>query len=156
MMGHPDYVPWRKVLFDNEARPRALFTLWMACHNRLATKSRLMKFGMLTEEKCVFCCETETQNHLLFECAVMKDIWCGVLQWINVIHEPQKWDNEIKLMIQMSKKNSWRSKLLRIAFAETVYACWNYRNEKVFRDNDNKVTTTCIDRYKKYYRYHNL
>lgn len=31
-------VQWRKLMFNNVARPMTLFMLWMTCHNRLATK----------------------------------------------------------------------------------------------------------------------
>lgn len=30
-------VHWRKIWYVDSARPRALFTLWMVCHDRLAT-----------------------------------------------------------------------------------------------------------------------
>lgn len=32
MKGGRAKVDWRKLLYANLARPRALFTLWMACH----------------------------------------------------------------------------------------------------------------------------
>lgn len=37
-------VEWMKIMYDNPMRPRALFTLWMDCHDRLATKERLSHF----------------------------------------------------------------------------------------------------------------
>ena len=62
-------VPWRKLFFSNLARPRAKFVFWTACHGRLATKVRMMKFGLLSDTKCNFCDHLETIDHLLFECA---------------------------------------------------------------------------------------
>lgn len=38
LQGDRTTVTWRKLFFSNYARPHALFTLWMACHERLATK----------------------------------------------------------------------------------------------------------------------
>lgn len=73
-------VPWRKLFFSNLARPRAKFVFWTACHGRLATKVRMMKFGLLSDTKCNFCDHLETIDHLLFECAEMKDVWIQILE----------------------------------------------------------------------------
>ncbi|XP_058755421.1 uncharacterized protein LOC131628600 [Vicia villosa] len=40
-------VDWRNLMRNNYARPRALITLWLGCHRRLATKDRLVKMGMI-------------------------------------------------------------------------------------------------------------
>lgn len=48
-------VQWKKVLYNNVARPRVLVVMWLACHERLATKERLHIFGMLDNDKCCFC-----------------------------------------------------------------------------------------------------
>ncbi|XP_058756749.1 uncharacterized protein LOC131629962 [Vicia villosa] len=47
-------VAWRKVLFHNMARPRAMHILWRACHNSLTTNERLCRFGMLANMECYF------------------------------------------------------------------------------------------------------
>lgn len=40
-------VPWKGLMYGGFARPRARFTLWLACQDRLATKERLCHFGIL-------------------------------------------------------------------------------------------------------------
>lgn len=67
-------VSWRKVFYNNSARHRALFILWMACHERLATKERLMRFEMVDDDNCCFCRDRETLNHLFFQCSEMNMI----------------------------------------------------------------------------------
>lgn len=47
-------VGWRKVFYGNTTRPWDLCTIWLACHNRLATKDRLCNFGVLNEDCCYF------------------------------------------------------------------------------------------------------
>ncbi|XP_058747133.1 uncharacterized protein LOC131620133 [Vicia villosa] len=59
-------VSWRRIMYGNDARPRAIFTTWMACHGRLATKERLVCFGILNSAECVFCTGVEDIQHLLF------------------------------------------------------------------------------------------
>lgn len=65
---NPQDVNWRKIFYNSAARPRYLFILWMACHERLATKNILVRFSMLVDDKCCFCRERETITHLFFQC----------------------------------------------------------------------------------------
>lgn len=43
-------VSWKKISCNNPTRPQTLFTLWVACHGRLATKDRLVTFRMTNDE----------------------------------------------------------------------------------------------------------
>lgn len=62
LMEQQQPVSWRKMFFDNGAIPRAQFI------PRLATKSRLHRFGLLDNTTYFFCQEEETLNHLFFYC----------------------------------------------------------------------------------------
>ncbi|XP_058726253.1 uncharacterized protein LOC131597580 [Vicia villosa] len=129
-------VEWRYLMYDNEARPRAVFTMWLACHGRLATKARLMKFGMLDNKDCMFCATEEDLNHLRFDCSVTRDIWRTVLRWQQLDHNPLDWEQELKWIVHNCKGKSWKQRLLKTAFAETIYACWIYRNAIVYNTHD--------------------
>lgn len=56
----------RKLLFNNVARPRACFTLWLVCQNRLTTKDKLYRFGMIDNKCYGFCDQRKTIQHFLF------------------------------------------------------------------------------------------
>ncbi|KAK2424475.1 hypothetical protein QL285_034829 [Trifolium repens] len=88
-------VDWKVTMYRNVARPRAIFTFWMACHGRLPTKNRLCKFGVTTDGKCCFCSQAESLNHLFFGCPSMKVVWYRVLRWMNFDHVPLEWDEEL-------------------------------------------------------------
>jgi hypothetical protein len=45
----------RTLFYGNLARPRALVNLWLACNERLATRDRLHKFGLIDAISCCFC-----------------------------------------------------------------------------------------------------
>ncbi|CAL5201029.1 unnamed protein product [Lathyrus oleraceus] len=47
-------VPWKSLFYGNLARPRAKTNLWLPCNERLATKSRLYRFGMVDNPNVVF------------------------------------------------------------------------------------------------------
>jgi hypothetical protein len=87
-------VVWRHNMYQNMARPRALFVFWLACHCRLPTKDRLQKFGVFVDQKCCFCHKEENINHLFFGCTELKSIWQKVLGWLQVDHVPMEWNEE--------------------------------------------------------------
>lgn len=61
-------VDWRHLFYRTLARHRALYVFWLACHNRLATKERTKRFGMLGDDCCNFCSHIETTKHIFFAC----------------------------------------------------------------------------------------
>lgn len=82
-------VSWYKMLLSNCARPREKMIFWLACHNRLAAKNRLVKLGLLNDSKCIFCGKEETIQHLFFECDEIRKVWCSIVHWIQVHHYPK-------------------------------------------------------------------
>lgn len=41
-------------LVIEKVEPSSQFILWLACNDKLATKERMHRFGMLAENHCVF------------------------------------------------------------------------------------------------------
>ncbi|XP_058766071.1 uncharacterized protein LOC131639605 [Vicia villosa] len=89
MNDHENLVDWRSIFHRYLARPMANFITWMLCHEKLATKDRLMRFKLITDSVCSICkTADETIAHLFFECMENKEVWCQVLQWIDKDHRP--------------------------------------------------------------------
>ncbi|CAK8534005.1 unnamed protein product [Lathyrus sativus] len=130
-MDEPDVV-WNHMFSTTIARPRALFTLWMTCHRRLATKERLKKFGITTDDKCNFCNNEETIDHLFFQCPLFQSCWQDILRWMGIHRTLCDWREELNWIIHQCKGKGWRKCLLRSAIVETVYEIWKYRNHTVF------------------------
>ncbi|XP_058734050.1 uncharacterized protein LOC131605746 [Vicia villosa] len=129
---HPK-VEWRVLMRKNYARPRGVFTMWLACNKRLATKTRLQKFGVQTDLKCIFCDCHETIQHFLFECRETNEIWEQVLRWLNMKHKVQGWEQELSWLTKVCKSRNWRSNIVKVAIAETIYEIWKNRNDRVFQ-----------------------
>lgn len=69
-------VEWRVLLRRNVPRPRAIFTTWLTCHGRMATKDKLKRFNVISDSNCSFChTEEETIAHLFFACRYTSEIW---------------------------------------------------------------------------------
>lgn len=83
-------INWKKIFLNNVAQPIAQFVMWLAFHERLATKERLCTFGMEYNTNCCFCPQVESIQHIMFGCNEMKKIWKNVLSWIQMNHEPEE------------------------------------------------------------------
>lgn len=59
-------VQWRKILYENVARPKVNHVLWMGCHERLDTKDMMNRFGLLDNATYCFCREEKLYNILCF------------------------------------------------------------------------------------------
>ncbi|XP_058732853.1 uncharacterized protein LOC131604429 [Vicia villosa] len=140
-------VDWYELITGNNARPRAVTCLWIACHRKLATKDRLVKWGMLIDSKCSLCEEEENIDHLFFVCEKLKMVWQAILQWIQVDHQPLSWDNEVLWLRNYYKGKGKRVWVMRIAIAETIYHCWNWRNAMCFDGNfdSNNIVNNIIE-----------
>lgn len=89
-------VPWADQVWNKFSLPRTAFLHWLIMWQRLPTKARLHKFGLIDCNLCVFCkLAPETHGHLLCSCSVLKLImqeflkvmglrmYCSTLnQWI--------------------------------------------------------------------------
>lgn len=56
---------WKGLFHNILAWPRAILPFWITSHNRLPTKVRLKRFGMVDDDKCIFCPAVETTKHLV-------------------------------------------------------------------------------------------
>ncbi|XP_058776968.1 uncharacterized protein LOC131651320 [Vicia villosa] len=125
-------VPWFRIFCGNIARPRALITLWLACHGKLPTRSRLFRFGIVNYATCCFCSKEETIDHILFECNETSRIWKQVLDWLGIAHDPKPWSEELCWLMQQCRGKSVRATMLKLALAESVYGVWQLRNSVSF------------------------
>ncbi|CAK8568890.1 unnamed protein product [Lathyrus sativus] len=95
-------VEWRNLVYGNNARPRANFMLWLACHGRLATKDRL------------------------------HNVWTKILRWAQINHTPGNWHSKLKWLIQHTKGKGVRVAVIKMAISKTIYEIWQARNKSIF------------------------
>lgn len=118
LRGEKVVVSWRTMLYNNLARPRSLFVLWLSCWGRLFKKDRLARFGISTDGLCCFCGDAESVDHLFFYCAFTRQIWNQILNWIGIHHISAIWNLESVWLSRECAKKGWRRKVLKIAVAE--------------------------------------
>ncbi|XP_058752185.1 uncharacterized protein LOC131625336 [Vicia villosa] len=141
-------VSWSSLIQHNQARPRSVVCLWLACQDHLATKVRLKRLGLMQSEQCSFCNEApEDFNHLLIDCRICSVIWKDILQWLHIRHTPLNWMEEIKWLTSHTCGKGFKQNMLKLSIAEAVYALWIYRNTNIF-DRNNVDDTNSVVRKK--------
>jgi len=73
-------------LWNLKAMPSALFYVWRALLNRIATKQNLHKRGVtLGDTLCVLCGrEEETTTHILLLCRESSKVWNMCFSWMGI------------------------------------------------------------------------
>ncbi|CAL5199297.1 unnamed protein product [Lathyrus oleraceus] len=123
-------------------------TMWLACHGRSATKQRLFRFAIIFYNRCCFRAhEEEYNNYMMFLCPKTVSIWTKILEWIQIKHNPQLWDEELKWLSKSTKDKGWRSSTLKLAATETFNGVWKYSNDICYGNvvDKTKIMDNIID-----------
>lgn len=133
LIDNPTRVNWKCLMFRNEARPKATFTMWLHLQDRLLIGERLSKWGILVDAGCAFCQErVESRSHLFCECDFVRNIWCRVMSWLQrQRYAAKSWDQHLKWAIQNGKGRSQEAKMFKLVYAETIHAIWLERNQRI-------------------------
>lgn len=120
----------------------------MTLHRRLATVDRLEKWGIHTDQACSLCDSgnTETHDHLFFECPYLESLWQGLLRWMNFNRMLHNWEHEVQWLYDRVNNRNPRKSILGVVFAAVVYNIWMERNERRFRQSsmDAKIRARLI------------
>ena len=69
-------ISWHQLVWFKHSIPRHSFVLWMLCLNRLNTKDRLVKWGVISDPWCPLCTTAyESCEHLFFQCNYAAYVW---------------------------------------------------------------------------------
>lgn len=134
-LGELEHMDWKKLLFSNYARTRAIFILWLTIRGRLQTKDKLIWYDINVDARCMFCSDEETMEHLFFGYNKTSGVWKNILAWVGYSRIPSTWTNESALLITEMRKKGWRRYILKVAIAETVYVVWRMRNDLIFNQH---------------------
>jgi hypothetical protein len=101
---------------------------WLALHNRLSTRDRLTRRGIIDDATCPFGCQTEEiLTHLLFQCPHTSSMWRNFqIQNTQAIQNVQGAITNPRHMPPQPRKE-WATLFIAIA-----WNIWLTRNRKVF------------------------
>ncbi|XP_070009263.1 uncharacterized protein [Nicotiana sylvestris] len=134
ILGSYNKVAWRTLMFHNEARPKAIFTMWMKCHGRLMTTDRLANWGIQANTSCCLCNEiVESHAHLFGECKFTNIVWGRLMQWIQISVSPSlSYTQKMAWIIKQAKGRSCKTKIVKMVYSEHIHGIWMERNNRIF------------------------
>ncbi|XP_019241628.1 PREDICTED: uncharacterized protein LOC109221617 [Nicotiana attenuata] len=116
LLGSHNKVEWRSLMFHNQARPKAVFTIWIQCHGRLLTADRLIKWGIQVSPRCSLCCSAdESHLHLFGKCSFSRRVWWRLLRWLQIWDAPvNSWSQVVTWLILQSKGKWCKARILKM------------------------------------------
>lgn len=124
-------------IWKNICPPKVELFVWMAVQNCFASKSVLVRRGMLASEfeACPLCNNAnETPNHLLLLCDCAWKVWSAILAWWKF-----EWICTPNLLALLQFWNIFKFKSLERllwlgCFYAVMWTIWTSRTEKVFNN----------------------
>ncbi|XP_020260934.1 uncharacterized protein LOC109837204 [Asparagus officinalis] len=127
-------VPWADTVWESSNLPKHSFILWLAIQNRLLTKDRLLKRGVIQSNHCSLCeGGSESHKHLYFDCSFSMTVWNGVMEWLKFSWRTCDWRLLLDWYCNSLKVKGSKLKVKRMAIAAVVYYIWKERNERIFK-----------------------
>ncbi|KAI8529925.1 hypothetical protein RHMOL_Rhmol11G0013000 [Rhododendron molle] len=125
-------VVWHKLVWFSAHIPKSSFITWLAIQNRLSTADRLVMFGMNLSPQCSFCQESESHDHLFFNCTFSQQVWCTILSKIHVSWHSRSWHEWVTFLSKVKGK-AFHAVVTKLVFTTTVYHVWMERNVRKFQ-----------------------
>ncbi|KAL2896507.1 LINE-1 reverse transcriptase-like protein [Bienertia sinuspersici] len=120
---------WEVIVWSKLAIPKHKFIAWLCMRNRLMTKPRLMKLGVIDDDQCLNCASAaQTQAHLFGECAYVCQCVQEIKRWLQI---STSHDSIPKLMLWASRRrglSKTRRSVIGAAFKALLYGVWGERN----------------------------
>jgi len=108
--------------------------IWRLFLRRIPTRANLRRRSVqIPSDLCPLCeSEVETENHLFYSCAKIKDIWSWVVNWCNINNSPHSSLNQLLFNFLNCANSKKKQKLLEALTGSVVWFIWKARNDVVF------------------------
>ncbi|XP_020255101.1 uncharacterized protein LOC109832062 [Asparagus officinalis] len=126
-------VRWRNTIWGGLNYPKHSFICWLTIQDRLQTKDRLMRRGIINENKCTLCSGQENRDHLFFGCPFSSEIWNQVMLWLQFKWRSCNWRCLLDWYCNKPRGRGDKVKIKRLAFTTTLYKIWCERNYRIFK-----------------------
>ncbi|XP_058726751.1 uncharacterized protein LOC131598139 [Vicia villosa] len=111
---------------------------WRLIQDRLATKSQLIKRGILEQNDaacCVFgCSQIEDIQHLFINCAVLRRLWGSIYDWLGIAYPVGS--DCISNFLHMLNSLRFKCSRKRVGciWMATCWLIWKQRNDIIFNN----------------------
>ncbi|XP_057811497.1 uncharacterized protein LOC131025722 [Salvia miltiorrhiza] len=127
-------VSWGRWLWESYIPVRRSITCWRVILNRLPTRDKLIRQGLVSPNYCSLCFqEAEDMSHVFWSCNKVQPVWTKFLGWFNQMEGRNCIDIHSFLIFSWSIK--WSSQinvLWKLGIVSVIWAIWNARNKSHF------------------------
>ncbi|XP_019267557.1 PREDICTED: uncharacterized protein LOC109244852 [Nicotiana attenuata] len=121
---------------ENIARPKALFIVWLQQHDMLLTATKLKNWGIQVDTNYIMCkLVDESKDHLFAEYAIGigRQVWSKLMNWLQIAWPAMSlWRHMQHWIEQHTQGKTNHGRLVKLVYAEFVYAIWIERNNRIF------------------------
>lgn len=117
---------WNNMIWHNYSVPKFSILGWLIMRKRLLTLDRMIRFGMVMENRCILCLTAEeNHSHIFCECEFTQSI---LSRWHLQLHINRQQFEEGNFLVNQMDKTRQRVSYLFLAI--TFHAIWNERNKR--------------------------
>nr|XP_043633200.1 uncharacterized protein LOC122604370 [Erigeron canadensis] len=130
---------WTDLVWHKFGILKHAFMLWLVFKRRLKTQDMLRSWDLIHSSQdedivCPLCeLESDSHNHLFFECSFSDQVWRGALNEVNMVHSSSSWDSIIQQFLSSIKSKSFKMIASRLILAAAVYMIWQEGNSRLFK-----------------------
>ncbi|KAL2944091.1 LINE-1 retrotransposable element ORF2 protein [Bienertia sinuspersici] len=126
---------WHRNVWGRLAIPKHKFCAWLAVQERLKTKDRLEKIGVVSDTGCVLCQEaSETWSHLFFQCKYSKQLIQEISQWLGARPTATNIPRMYRWINRRATASKFQKEVWNAAINASIYHIWQQRNKKIWKD----------------------
>ncbi|XP_021715612.1 uncharacterized protein LOC110683526 [Chenopodium quinoa] len=128
LQGDGTKVDWCKWVWNNFNIPKHSFILWLAMHDRLRPREKLLKYDVCAEDSLLLCgANIEDRQHLFFNCTYSQECLMRIAHWLHIPNQNVCIDEVWKDWLR-AVKDKVQQKVVLAVLACVVYHIWFARN----------------------------
>ncbi|XP_009775391.1 uncharacterized protein [Nicotiana sylvestris] len=131
--GRLDQLPWCRGMWNKMNVPKHSFISWLVMRKKLLTKDRTLKMKITEDSDYMLCVgNTESIEHLFFECTYSRLCLAEVLKWLGMNIQNMEVTGIWRRMTRIAKGKIGRS-FTKAVLAAVIYHIWKAKNEAIWR-----------------------
>ncbi|KAE8735594.1 hypothetical protein F3Y22_tig00000340pilonHSYRG00720 [Hibiscus syriacus] len=135
-------VSWHRLVWFPGHIPKFSMISWMEMLDRLSTKDRLARFGIVVDSGCGLCRSGfESRDHIFSDCAYAVGVWHAILHACALNLGPLCWNDLVCWLLLNLKGKSLLVHILKLAWYGFIYFIWEERNHRLFRGKTRSIDT---------------
>ncbi|XP_048615533.1 uncharacterized protein LOC125588295 [Brassica napus] len=124
---------WHDAVWFSGRIPKHAFLSWVAARDRMVTRDRLLRWGLIVPPSCVLCVgHNECRHHLFFDCEFSERVWLFFTTRLH-LSSPQLFEDRLRWLKAPARGRNVKL-IARLIYQACVYLIWKERNSRIHTD----------------------